>query len=178
MSGGGSLRPMLEPDLDMVLEWRNSNQVRRFMYSSRLISFPEHRQWFETIMRDQSCHPLIFQLDDVPMGFVKFGPIADGGIADWGFYVAPGAPRGTGRKLGIAALAHAFDVLGLHKICGEVLDVNEASRCFHANLGFRQEGLLVDQHFDGSEYHDVFCFGLTSAEWRNSERTERHADQA
>lgn len=159
------LRPVTEADLPLLLQWRNSEQVRSFMYSSHLIGEDEHRRWFASTQGDESKHPLVFMQADVPSGFVNIGSVKTGGIADWGFYAAPGAARGTGSRMGFCALQYAFEQLKLHKLCGEALAYNDASRRFHLRLGFRQEGVLVDQYFDGVSYHDVIRFGLMSGEW-------------
>jgi UDP-4-amino-4,6-dideoxy-N-acetyl-beta-L-altrosamine N-acetyltransferase len=78
---------------------------------------------------------------------------------------APHAPKGTGRALAQVALAHAFGAMALHKVCGQAIAGNQRSIDLHLALGFRQEGLLRDQHFDGQHYHGVVCFGLLQSEW-------------
>lgn len=166
----GRVRPMTAQDLERVLEWRNHPEVRRYMFTRHEIAPAEHAAWFERASRDASRHLLVFEADGVPMGFVNFHAPGAGGIADWGFYLAPDAPRGTGRKLGHAALGHAFGVAGLHKVCGEALAFNERSIRFHLNMGFVQEGVLRDQHFDGEQYHSVVRFGLLRQEWNTTER--------
>ena len=80
--------------------------------------------------------------------------------------LAPDAPKGSGRQLGRAALNHAFRQLKFHKVCGQALAYNQRSIQFHQSLGFEQEGILRDQHFDGERYHHVICFGLLSHEWQ------------
>jgi len=70
--------------------------------------------------------------------------------------------------MGASALSHAFATLRLHKVCGEALAGNMASCRFHLSLGFRQEGMLIDEHFDGDAYQDVVRFGLLAAEWQAS----------
>lgn len=159
------LRPITESDLKTLLSWRNSAKVRQFMYTTHLVETDEHERWFAVISKDDRRHPLLFLLDGVPSGFVNIGPVKPGGIADWGFYTAPEAKKGTGYQMGVAALAHAFNVLGLHKLCGEALAHNEASQNFHERLGFQREGRLRDHHFDGSSYHSVFCYGLLKKDW-------------
>jgi RimJ/RimL family protein N-acetyltransferase len=74
-----------------------------------------------------------------------------------------------GRALGNATLHYGFIELGLHKICGQALDFNERSIRFHERLGFKQEGVLQDQHYDGQNYHAVVCFGLLAEEWHNAQ---------
>jgi UDP-4-amino-4,6-dideoxy-N-acetyl-beta-L-altrosamine N-acetyltransferase len=167
------VRPMAERDLVTVLDWRNHPQVRGYMYHRHEISLDEHRDWFARVSADPRHHALIVESADQPLGFVQFKPAGDGGIVDWGFYLTPGATKGSGRRLGRAALAYGFGTLGLHKVCGQALAFNERSIALHRALGFRDEGVLRDQHFDGGAYHAVFCFGLLSTEWStlSGERT-------
>ena len=162
------IRSMGYADLERVLAWRNHPDIRRYMLSKHEITLDEHQRWFERTVPDSKKHLLIFEVNHQPMGFVNFNAGGDGGIADWGFYAAPDAPKGSGRKLGCAALIHAFTVLKLHKVCGQALAHNQRSILFHQALGFQLEGSLRDQHFDGESYHHVICFGLLFKEWQPS----------
>ncbi|MDT8904336.1 UDP-4-amino-4,6-dideoxy-N-acetyl-beta-L-altrosamine N-acetyltransferase [Pseudomonas sp. AF76] len=155
-------------DLDRVLAWRNHEEVRRYMFTRHEISLTEHSHWFERASRDSSRHLLIYESNAAPLGFINLHQIAPGGVADWGFYVAPDAPKGTGWRLGNAVLQHAFGHLALHKLCGQALGFNARSIKFHQRLGFQQEGILRKQHFDGQSYHDVVCFGLLASEWQSN----------
>lgn len=166
---GHVVRPMESQDLEMVLGWRNHESVRRFMYTQHEITLDEHSRWFQRASAAPDRHLLIFECDGVPMGFINFHEKGPGGVADWGFYLAPDAPRGTGSALGNAALNHAFGKINLHKICGEALGFNTGSIRFHEKLGFTREGVLRQQHFDGEAYHDIFCFGLIRNEWHETE---------
>lgn len=160
------VRPMTTADLALVLQWRNHPEVRRHMYSRHDISIDEHRQWFEREAVDARSHLLLLEIAGNPRGYIRFHE-ASTGVADWGFYAAPDAPTGTGTALGQAALEHAFSVLGLHKVCGQVLVRNERSVRFHERHGFTREGLLRAQIFDGQNYQDIVCFGLLEDEWRH-----------
>lgn len=158
------VRTMAREDLERVLDWRNHEEVRRYMYTQHKITLTEHTLWFERASTDDSRHLLILESDAIPLGFINIHQISAGGIADWGFYTAPDAPKGTGRQLGEAALDYAFSRAGLHKICGQAIAYNKRSIKFHLGLGFQQEGILRDQHFDGDCYHDVVCFGLLASD--------------
>ncbi len=157
---------MVHADLERVLAWRNHPEVRRHMYTQHEITLDEHQCWFERTLQDPRKHLLIFELGNQPLGFINFSEFASGGVIDWGFYVAPNAPKGSGRKLGQAALNHAFTQLKLHKVSGQALAHNGRSIHFHQSLGFQLEGTLRDQHFDGERYHSVMYFGLLSHEWQ------------
>jgi UDP-4-amino-4,6-dideoxy-N-acetyl-beta-L-altrosamine N-acetyltransferase len=168
------LRPMVCADLERVLSWRNHPDVRRFMYARGLISGEQHQRWFEEASDNPGKRLLIFESSHGPAGLVNFSVarssgsaavLSLGGIADWGFYAAPAAPKGTGRRLGAAALDFAFEQLCLHKVCGEALATNARSIRLHESLGFRSEGIRRDQYHDGDNYQNVACFGILKDEW-------------
>lgn len=165
MTENCKIRQMTNADLEQVLAWRNDTKVRRYMLTQHEISLAEHRQWFERTSQESMRRLLIVEEHGLALGFVHFTGVAPGGVADWGFYAAPDAPTGSGRKLGVTALDFAFGALELHKVCGQALDFNEASARFHRELGFRQEGVLRQQHRIDGTYHDLICFGLLCDEW-------------
>ena len=164
----GPLRPLQAADLEMLRAWRNHVAVRRHLFSAHEIGAQEHQQWFDRQSLDPTRRLLLLQptIEGPALGFVHFSGVAPGGVAEWGFYAAPGTPRGTGTALGRAALAWAFGAEQLHKLCGQVLSGNAASIALHRKLGFAEEGRLRDQHraADGA-YHDVLCFDLLRADW-------------
>lgn len=167
----GRVRVMSHDDLAKVLAWRNRPEVRNFMFSRNEISFDEHARWYERSCQDSKRHLLMFELDGRSCGFTNIG-VSAGGVAEWGFYVDPDMPLGTGMRLGECVLNHAFGVLGFHKVTGSVLEFNERSRRFHLRLGFQQEALLRDQHYDGENYHDVLGYGLLASDWLRREKGE------
>nr|WP_255676088.1 UDP-4-amino-4,6-dideoxy-N-acetyl-beta-L-altrosamine N-acetyltransferase [Pusillimonas sp. MFBS29] len=159
------IRKVTRDDLELILCWRNHFDVRKYMYTQHEISLEEHINWFDRASKDTARHLLIFEENNMPLGFINLHLLGEGGIANWGFYVAPNAPKGTGWKLGQDLLHYAFVILGLHKVCGQVLSYNERSIRFHLRLGFQQEGVLREQHFDGNSYHAVICLGLLATDW-------------
>lgn len=163
------VRPMTEYDLERVLEWRNHPDIRRYMYTQHEITLLEHTNWFKKTIKKPNQHLLIFELNGIPTGFVNISGTENDSVAEWGFYVAPNSEKGTGRQLGKAILNYAFEVLKLHKICGQALAYNLPSINFHTSLGFTQEGLLRDHHFNGQSYNDIVHFGLLANEWQTSE---------
>ena len=159
------VRKMVEADLKLVLSWRNHPDVRKYMYTQHEITLEEHTAWFKNASCDNSRHLLIFEQKNTPLGFINIKEINESSVADWGFYLSPDAPKGTGHFLGKAALNYAFKSASLHKVCGQALGYNERSINFHQRLGFKQEGVLRQQHFDDKAYHDIVCFGLLATEW-------------
>lgn len=160
-----ALRRITASDYLSLMRWRNDPKIRSYMYTQHIITTKEHQSWLKKITTDNSYHPLILEFNNKPLGFVNIHQIAKGGIADWGFYISPDAPKGTGSKLGEQALDYAFNKLGLYKVCGQALDFNEASRRFHERFGFKKEGILEQHYFDGQKYHNVINFGLLAHDY-------------
>jgi UDP-4-amino-4,6-dideoxy-N-acetyl-beta-L-altrosamine N-acetyltransferase len=160
------IRSMAEEDLTMVLAWRNHPEVRRFMFTQHEISLAEHTEWFMRVVQDNTRRLLIVQEQSSPIGYVQFSNVERGGVADWGFYARPDAPKGTGRKLGTLALDHAFGQMELHKVCGQAIVTNYASIRFHERLGFKREAVLRDQKRVNDRYQTLICFGLLVHEWQ------------
>jgi len=168
------LRPMTKADLGQVLGWRNSPEVRRYMYTNHEIEPQEHRAWFGASIADPLISLLIYEHHGEASGFVNITRDRCLQVASWGFYLSPSAQKGTGRSLGNQALSFAFDELSLHKLNGRALGFNNRSIKFHKDMGFVEEGCLRDQHFDGSVYHDVICFGLLDYEWHAIDKERRN----
>lgn len=162
-----SLRKMSESDLEQVLEWRNHPEVRRYMFSTQEIAMDEHAVWYAGAEKSPNIELLIYEQGGTAQGFVNITRSRFAHVADWGFYLSPNAPKGSGRELGKRALKYAFSELRFHKVCGQALGFNTRSISFHTRLGFSEEGRLREQFFDGRHFHDVICFGLLSTEWQS-----------
>jgi UDP-4-amino-4,6-dideoxy-N-acetyl-beta-L-altrosamine N-acetyltransferase len=171
-SKGVLLRRVETADLPQILQWRNHPEIRNYMLTQREIEWEEHQRWFSSAAIDRSRRLLMVEEDGVPLGFVQFTGVIPDGSADWGFYAAPQAPKGSGKKLGLAALDHAFGSLQLHKVCGQALAFNSASIRMHEALGFVREGTLREQHRLGDRYHNLICFGYLRAEWEAANKDQ------
>src|SRR3546814_20130153 len=99
-------------------------------------------------MAENGCELLIMEADGVGRGFINLSGLRRGGVAEWGFFVAPGAPRGTGMRMGEATLGHVLNEQGAHKLCGEAISNNDRSE-------ERREGkeCVRTCSYRGSPYH-------------------------
>ncbi len=163
-------RPLQGDDLQMILGWRNHDEIRRFMFQQTPITLDEHLKWFQSRQEntpDSQNPALIYEEAGRPCGFMQFNPIYQGqSVFEWGFYIDPKASVGTGSRMCAKALSFAFQELQAEKVFGEVLSFNVASIKLHRKLGFSQEGLLRDHYQKMGETFDVFCFGLVKTEWQ------------
>ncbi|MBD63439.1 MAG: UDP-4-amino-4,6-dideoxy-N-acetyl-beta-L-altrosamine N-acetyltransferase [Gammaproteobacteria bacterium] len=164
------LRKMQISDLDEVLFWRNHPSIRKSMFSQHKIDPEEHLNWFKSVSSDPSKHIMIYEDGGRALGYVNFSVTESDASADWGFYTAPSAPKGTGICLGIYALRFAFNDLDLNKLRGQAIGSNKASINFHLKLGFSNEDILKGEFKQDTKYQDIICFGLHQKDWlKNNE---------
>ncbi len=120
------LRPLAKDDLTMVLNWRNSDNVRRFMISDKIISPDEHKKWFLNSINDDSCEHLIAMYKGKPIGLVSIVDIIDvDKTCTWGMYIAEkDVELGVGVLMEIAAIDRMFYFHKVRKIWGQLLSSN------------------------------------------------------
>ena len=163
-----TVRDMLPTDIELVYQWRNDPRVRQFMFNTAPLDPNSHADWFDKTHRDPLRHLLLVCQDGRPFGFAQFTVESNRSIADWGFYADPNGPKGQGKILGHAALDYGFGIIGLHKICGQVIEKNPRSIQFHERLGFRAEGILRSHHLSDNGYQVIHLLGLLASEWESS----------
>lgn len=162
-----NIRPMEERDLDMVLEWRNSERVRACMYTDHIITRQEHQAWFERIQRMEFPTTLIFEYCGAPAGLKSFSQIdRHNNRCHWGFYLGETElPRGCATAMGFLALEYIFEEHNFRKLCAEAFAFNAASLGYHRRLGFSQEGCFVRHVLKNSCYEDVISLAVFRDDW-------------
>lgn len=165
----GHLRAIRDDELDMMLGWRNAPSVRQHMYNQEEIPRQTHLAWWERIRNREDYQYFIYENEGTPRGIVAFTAInrAQSNSA-WAFYADPDAPKGTGSQMEFAALEHAFNVLGLHKLHCEVLSSNTAVIRLHEKFGFQVEGVLREEFFLDNKFIDIVRLGILHCEWQDA----------
>ena len=156
----------------MVLPWRNHPDVRRFMFTQHEISAQEHAAFFAQALRDPTRAYYLGMDDEAAVGLVSLINLdANHKTAEWGFYVRPGAPVGTGRRMLMLALDRAFGDDGLVKLSGEAFAFNQASIRLHLRLGFAIEGILRSHRVCAGQRCDVVRMGIPASHWTPEHRS-------
>jgi len=161
------LRPLAAADRDRLLAWRNSERVRRNMYTDHIIGAEEHRRWFERALEGGAAAHFLFELGDRPLGVVSFTEISQvHERCSWAFYLGEqDAPRGAGAAMEFLALSHAFDTRGIRKLCCEVFAFNASVIGLHEKFGFVREGRLVQHCLKDGRLEDVVCLARFRDGW-------------
>ena len=162
-----NLRPVEDKDLEIVLEWRNSEHIRANMYSDHIINADEHQAWYNRIKQDRESSFNIFEYQQRPLGIVQFNNIdKKNNNSFWGFYLGEqNLPKGTGLVLGYFGLTFGFEKLELRKIIGESFVFNTVSVNFHKKLGFVEEGRYKKHILKNGNYEDIVSFAIFIDNW-------------
>lgn len=133
------LRALEKGDLPTLLNWRNTDSIRKWMRNSHLITTEEHILWWDGLLKDKSRIALIFEANCIASGFIQFAQENESPKTfSWGFYASPYAPKGTGRLMCSKAISFAFEQLDCEVLCGQCVPGNMASIGLHLGLGFCQ----------------------------------------
>lgn len=153
----------------IILNWRNSDHVRKNMFSEDVITEEVHNKWFENLKKNKHIIAKVLIFNEEPIGFVNFTDIDyESNKCYWGFYIGEKkAPRGSGKILALLALNHIFDQFNLRKLCSQVLEFNNISINYHIKLGFIEEGRLRQHKFKNNQYYDVIQMALFRENWEN-----------
>ncbi len=162
------LRPLNDSNLKIVLQWRNSNEIKTYMYTDHPIKWSEHYQWYEQVVSDPQRKVLLLNYKERPLGLVDFRNIDHkNSRCYWGFYIGEAAaPKGSGTIMGILALDKMFTTVGIHKVCAEVIHTNYRSVKYHKKLGFETEGRFVNHLWKDKQYVDIISMALFADKWK------------
>jgi RimJ/RimL family protein N-acetyltransferase len=142
------LRPATDADVVAIRAWRNQATNREASTHSHLITPEEHAAWWARASADPARRVLMYERGGRACGVVNFFDLdldADPPTGAWGFFLDSEGLAESGETLPAwieimrEATAHAFDVLGLAELGGEVLEhntvVRQMNRRFHFSEG-------------------------------------------
>lgn len=162
----GELRDIQQDELAIMLVWRNAPSVRANMYTNHVISFEEHKNWWNRIQKDKKYRYLMFEHQGKPMGIVAITEInTSKKSASWAFYASPDAPKGTGSRMELLALDTALKQMELFTLNCEVLGFNKPVLRLHEKFGFETIEVIADGHSIDGKFCDIHKLLISAEKW-------------
>lgn len=159
-AAGIYLRPITREDTDLIVNWRNREEVRKYFVYRAPFTREGHLNWMETMVETgKVIQMIICDLDgDTPLGSVYIRDIdRQHHKGEYGMFVGEVSARGRG--VGTAAarllLDYGFREEKLHRIYMRVFASNTRSIHSCEKAGFVKEGLLRDDVCIDGEYCDM-----------------------
>ena len=162
------LRRLEDEDRDRILAWRNSPDVRAYMYTDHVIAPEEHAAWFAGLEDDESRRYWIITSDDAPVGLANLYDIdRRNQRCAWAYYLADPGVRGLGLGSYVEywVLEFVFAGLKLAKLWCEVLASNEPVWKLHETFGFTVEARFRGHVIKYDDRVDVLGLGMLTSDW-------------
>ena len=153
-------------ELEMVREWRNHPDVRKWMYNQHEVSHEEHLRFVKALKDAEGKAYWIVKKGRMYLGVVYLLNIRLlHGHAYMGIYSNPiQRNKGVGKTLISLVVRIAFDFLNLHTLKLEVFETNERAINLYRKAGFREEGRLKGFVRSGNRWIDVLIMGMINPE--------------
>ena len=163
------LRPMTEEDAELIVEWRNKPELKRFFISQADFTIEGHLKWFRTMKESgRACQMMIIdKKDDRPLGSVDIKDIDHTHHkGEYGIFIGEEAARGRGIGTEAAKLMiqYGFEKLGLHRIYLRALAGNKQAIRSYEKAGFEQEGYLKDDVCINGKFVDIVWMAIVNKE--------------
>lgn len=150
-----------------LLQIRNKENVRRSMYTDRIITLEEHLRYVNTLRNDHS--QLLYAVlsnDRSVVGALSFSQIDRlHKKCDWAFYLDEEVRGGVGSALEVFALNYVFEILEFEKLNCEILQTNRVVVDMHLKFGFVEEGFRRANIIKNGTRVGVHFLGITRGEW-------------
>jgi RimJ/RimL family protein N-acetyltransferase len=169
MKGGNIyLRPLTLSDTDLIVKWRNTDSVRKNLFSQELITPESHKKYYNEYIETHKCHQFILEQIvyengniysfSVPVGTVYLKNIDHlNSKALIGVFIGEGVDRGKGfgKEAVQLILQYGFLQLGLNKVYLQVIYNNEKMIGICEEIGFVKEGKFREDYFRDGVYYDI-----------------------
>ena len=148
--------------LKQILDWRNTFEIRQFMYNTDVISLENHLNFTKTLAQREDCYYWLVTKDNVPYGVFNLTNIDhERRIAELGYYMAPSQMKsGGGLDFVYTIICFSFEVAKCTKLVGSI-DINNT------------DALLLDEFLGfvlgDTVESDGCCHNRKFIEWELSE---------
>lgn len=159
------LRLMTYEDTEKIVEWRNSDSVRkRFIYQG-LFTKESHENWIRTMVETgKVVQMIICEIGtDRAVSSVYVRDIDNiHHKAEYGIFIGEKEARGKGYGTAAAKLMvrYCFEELRLHRLFLRVYAENERAIRSYEKAGFVKEAHLREDVYIDGEYKDIVLMGI------------------
>nr|WP_300680235.1 GNAT family protein [uncultured Acetatifactor sp.] len=161
------LRLMTREDTDLIVAWRNSDDVRKNFIYQEPFTRQGHEDWIRNMVeKGKVVQDIICDLaSDRPLGSVYIRDIdRQHNKAEYGIFI--GEAHARGRGIGTAAaklmLRYCFAEEKLHRIYLRALAGNERAIRSYEKAGFRKEACLKDDVRIDGKFCDIIWMAAIS----------------
>lgn len=153
--------------VEAIRNMRNSEEIKKFMYTNHIISKKEHLNYIENLKEEKN--KLVFCVlkeNKTPIGVVSINSIDyKKKKSDWAFYLNSSERNGLGGFIEFNIINFIFDRLNLEKLNCEVIETNQSVLKLHGKFFFKQENFKEEQIIKNNKKLGIHFLGLNKDNW-------------
>lgn len=162
------IRPMKEEDLELVMKWRMSPEVTKYMYTDPQLSLEQQILWYNSRKKAGDNYLFIIQEDDTPIGVYTVDEIdMINKRCTSGMYIGETDRRtiGLAVRLEYSFFDFLFYELNLNRTYAEIFCENKGMVRLNKMCGWELEGIMKEHIFKYGIYHDIALLACTKKHW-------------
>ena len=176
-----TIRPLERGDTDNIVRWRNTDSVKRNLYTQDELRPEQHLAYYENVVCKGKCAQFIITADedgvrtDIGTVFIKKLDHANHN-GEYGIFIGEESARGKGYAKAATELilAYGFEKLMLHRIYLTVMADNYPAISAYKHCGFQQEGLMRDEYLRLDGYVDIIMMAILKEDWNKRQQKQNY----
>lgn len=162
---GVYLRPMTYADTDLIVAWRNSDDVRKNFIYQGIFTRESHENWIRTMVETGKVVQMMICLreSDTAIGSVYIRDIdKQHSKAEYGIFIGEAYCRGKGIGTVAAKLMirYSFEELNLHRLFLRAYADNTQAIRSYEKAGFVKEAYLRDDVCIDGKFRDIVLMAV------------------
>ena len=163
-----TLRTIENKDLELILRWRTSKVVTKYMNTNPKLTLEGQEKWLTSIKSDNNvCHWLI-EVDSSPAGLIYLIDIDwENKNTSWGYYIGELKLRSFPLAISLEASLYdyCFDVLEFNEVHNEVFKLNDGVVKLHTLLGNKVIKIGKNEVEKEGVKYDIVHLSIEKEEW-------------
>ena len=132
-----TFREIETDDAQMILDWRTSNRVSKYMNTAVSHGVEDQEKWIISSRDRSDFYHWLIVFQEKPIGYISLNEYdREAQTTSWGFYIGEEAEAGLGGLVSPYFYNFCFDTLGVKKVNAEMLFFNTSVIKLHLLHGY------------------------------------------
>ena len=163
-----TLRPITADDAELTFAWRNSARARLLQRGAKTVE--EQRAWITARIKTNELN-FIIEYRDRSVGMIALLDISQLHKSVQMGRLLVGEEEFVGKapvafEAELMICDHAFNILKMHKIYGDIMEDNHGMIKTRLYLGYKQDGILRDHYVYDGIFKNTIAVSLLEDEYR------------
>ena len=146
---------------EMILEWRNHPDIRKWMYNQDEIKLEEHLTFIESLKSKKDKSYFLVKKEDKFIGVIDFTQLVEKTSVHMGIYSNPNI-KGNGKILLNKIIDYSFNNLKVERIFSEVFAENDKAHNLYKKFNFKDISEKIVNN------KKVICMELKNDDYKES----------